>query len=129
MESWWKPLRAVHRMARRQPKNYLRTLRLKSGLTQPELGLLLGVTKSAINKYENNTCRLPVERLIACEIIFGVGPAGLLIALRLKVEDALGRRALVLHNRIEGRRDAASLKKLMLLDGISERAQEVHYDL
>ena len=116
-------------MPRRQPKNYLRTLRLKWGLTQPELGTLLGVTKSAISKYENNTRRVPVDCLIACEIIFGVGPANLLVALRTKVEDALGRRALALYNRIEGRTDAASLKKLILLNGINDRTQEVRYDL
>lgn len=98
-------------------------------MSQLELGALLGVSKGAISKYENGRCHLPVTRLMACEIIFGISAAELLIAVREAVEDRLSRRALAFHDRIEGKTDAASLKKLKLLNEIKDRLHMVDYDL
>lgn len=107
-------------MSHRSYRNKLRTLRMSWGLSQRELALLLGVSKGAIWKYENRRL-LPVEQLITCEIIFGVGAADLLVALRNRVEDSLGPRALALYERMQGRADAGSLKKLKLLHTLMDR--------
>ncbi len=104
--------------------NYLQRYRKAWGLTQPELGLLLGVGKSAISKYENEVCAVPTMRLLAFEIVFGVPGTELLPAERDAVEDQLARGALALHNRLDGNTDAASVKKLVLLNAIKDRLHE-----
>jgi transcriptional regulator with XRE-family HTH domain len=114
-------------MSRHHFRNKLRTLRLSWGLSQRDLALLLGVSKGAIWKYENGLRPLSVEHLMTCEIIFGVGATELLVALRDRVEDKLGERALTLHAHTQGRTDAAALKKLKLLASLADRIHEVRY--
>lgn len=107
----------------RQP-NHLRKHRKRWGLTQSELGELLGVSKSVISRYESGR-PLPMEQLIACEIIFGIGTEDGAMKLLLAVEDGLSRRALTVHNRLEGRDDPASRKKLRLLAAIPSRMHQI----
>lgn len=57
----------------------IKNLRIKKGLTQEELGNLLGLKKAAINKYENGTVE-NIKRSIIQKMaeIFGVSPAYLM---------------------------------------------------
>ena len=58
--------------------NRIRQLRLESGMTQDELGALLGVQKSAVSKYENGRVGLPYHVLSRLAELFSVTPDYLL---------------------------------------------------
>ena len=91
--------------------NYLRTLRMRSGLTQPELASLLGITESALSKFET-LARAPTKNLIlGIEVIFGQTDRETFPALYAHVERNVMRRAAVLSSALEQRRDAASVLK------------------
>ena len=111
----------------KRPKfpNDLRALRLQSGLSQLELAKLLGVSDSTVCRYECGIRPITVLHLLACEIIFGVQATDILIPLRDRVEDDIGCRALGLHERLRGRRDAMSLKKVRFLETLTQRIHEV----
>src|ERR1700676_3988450 len=69
-------------------ENYLRTHRKKSGLTQHEVGFLLGrETGAQVSRYEKRHRLPPLEIALAYEEIFGV-PVGELFA---GVRQAVGR--------------------------------------
>ena len=118
-----------HIMSRPRFKNDLRALRLRSGLSQLELAKLLGVSDSAVCRYECGIRPITVLHLLACEIIFGVHATDILVPLRDKVEDAIGCRALGLHNSLEGRTDAVSVRKLQFLERLTRRMHEVRIDV
>lgn len=112
---------AGYLMSRTRHKSYLKTYRRKAGLTQPELGGLLGVTANAISKYECGKRSIPAEVLAASEVIFGVSATKLFPALFNNVDEDLAIRALDLHQRLAGRQDPVSIKKLALIAGIPGR--------
>lgn len=64
-------------------------------------------------------------RLLALELIFGVDSLELLTDLRDQVEDKLGLTALKLFQRLENHTDAASKKKLKLLEEVLQRVRKV----
>ena len=117
-----------HTMSRPKFKNDLRALRLRSGLSQLELARLLGVCDSTVCRYECGTRPMTVLHLLACEIIFGVHATDILVPLRDKVEDAIGCRAMSLHDRLEGKTDPVSVKKLYFLEALTRRVHEVRID-
>lgn len=114
-------------MSRRHFHNSLRTLRMSSGLSQSELAMLLGVSRSAVCKYEGGYRRLSIRHLTACEIIFGVGAGEILATVRDRIEDELGARLLKLHDAAWGRTDPLSVKKVAFLHAIICRLHEVRY--
>ena len=109
-------------MSRNHPTNYLRKHRKAWGLSQDDLALLLGVSKSTVSRYENDDCVMPVERLLTCEIIFGISSGEILRHMRDTAEDALARATLELHRRLEGKTDRNTEKKWRLLNNILMRA-------
>lgn len=57
----------------------IKELRLRSGLTQEELGERIGAIKQTINKYENGTItNIPTDKIEALARIFGVSEAYLI---------------------------------------------------
>src|ERR1700687_88267 len=75
-------------MATPRLENYLRTYRKKSGLTQQEVGYLLGrETGAQVSRYEKRHRLPPLETALAYEEIFGV-PVGELFA---GVRQSVGR--------------------------------------
>src|ERR1700682_4906967 len=77
-------------------ENYLRAYRRKSGLTQGEVGFLMGRKNGAqVSRYEKRHRLPPLETALACEEIFGV-PVGELFA---GVRQAVGRD--ILKRRLE----------------------------
>lgn len=54
----------------------IKELRLRSGLTQEELGNSIGAIKQTVNKYENGTItNIPTEKIEAMARVFGVSEA------------------------------------------------------
>jgi transcriptional regulator with XRE-family HTH domain len=97
-----------------QPQ-YLSTLRKQWALTQPELGKLIGVSASAISKYERRI-RVPHPKVIlALEFVFGCSARAIFPALFVMIEDELGVRTAELEFSIRHREDAASERKRQLL--------------
>lgn len=68
----------------------IRDLRMKKGLTQEELGELLGVKKAAVQKYENGTIvNLKADTIRKLCEIFEVLPYKFIVEGNLKFEDEL----------------------------------------
>lgn len=51
---------------------HMKELRLKSGLTQEEIALILRVSQSTYSKYENGQSDIPVEILVEVSKLYGV---------------------------------------------------------
>lgn len=110
-------------MNRKLP-NYLRTHRKRWALTQEELALLFGLAGQAtVSHYELHTKRPSTDIFIASEIIFGVAPRELFSKAYGEVEDAVMRRAKLLHERLEARTDLPAELKLRLLSEMIRRAE------
>lgn len=57
----------------------IRTLRIQRGLTQEELGKLIGVSKATVNKYESGAvCNLKRSTIAALANVFDCSPAYLM---------------------------------------------------
>ena len=103
--------------------NYLRTLRMRWGLTQPELASLLGITESALSKFETQN-RPPTKCLIlGIEVIFGQTAREAFPALYAQTERNIMRRAAAFSERLESNHDDASNKKRELLAEMIERSE------
>ena len=81
--------------------NYLRTYRKRSGLSQAELGLLLGGRdRSKVSRYER-TARLPnLDTVFAYEVIFGVPARELFAGLYSEVEVRIYEQATLLSEKL-----------------------------
>ena len=108
-------------MSRTPTRNYLRRHRLRTALTLRELGALLGISKSALIRYELGLRPVPAEIVIASERVFGVSGSALFPALYNGVEEDLAIRAFELHDRLAGRLDLGALKKRSLISTIESR--------
>lgn len=108
-------------MSRKPEKNYLRKHRLQAALTLGEVSGLLGISKYTLSRYELGLRPLPAEIVIASETIFGVGGATIFPALYNRVDEEVPIRALTLLDRLVGRSDPTTLKKLALISGIPDR--------
>jgi transcriptional regulator with XRE-family HTH domain len=104
---------------------YLRTHRLQWGLSQPDLGQLLGVSKDTISKYELGKRTPAASVVLSIQIIFGATARNQFPALHRVLENELIERLILLEQRLRGKRDARSNKKLELLEGISRRLYEL----
>lgn len=100
---------------------YLRSERLAAGLSQRELGALLGISEDVISNCERGRSAPSTAMVLGCELLFGKNPARLFPALYETVQEAIGIRAAALDVRLRGRTDLASLKKLRLLGTIASR--------
>lgn len=108
-------------MSRTPSKNYLRKYRLRAALSQWEVSALLGISKNALSRYELGLRVPPAEVVIASEIVFGVKAATIFPALHNGLGEELPLRALALRDRLTDRTDAATLKKLAVINGIPDR--------
>ena len=83
--------------------NRLREVRKAKGLTQTELGELIGVGKSAICCYEKGTCNPTLEALISLILVFGVSADYLLGAdclVKTGDQDSFEEYAILTHEEI-----------------------------
>lgn len=109
-------------MTRCRLANYLRTERMRAGLSQRELGELLGVSRSWISKQENETSRT-VELSLAVEIVFQKHARELFPAMVDALEHGILMRALVMEHRLTYRQDRGALKKRKHLAALINRLQ------
>jgi transcriptional regulator with XRE-family HTH domain len=109
-------------MPRSQLSSYLRTERLRAGFSQRELAELFGMGRSVVTKAEG--ARQPTLRLVvAVEIVFGRPAPDLFPAVYARLARGVLKRALAMEQRLIGREDAVSRKKLVLLGELINRAQ------
>jgi len=104
--------------------SYLHKLRKQWGLSQPDIASLLGVTGSALSRFENLSRRPNAELLIGAEVIFGHGARDVFPAFYRDIERTIVGRARAQHDRLESKADPASREKLRLLSEIIERASQ-----
>jgi transcriptional regulator with XRE-family HTH domain len=93
------------------------------GLTQPELAGLLGITESALSKFETQALAPTKNLILGIEVIFGHGAREAFPALYAQTERNIMRRAAAYSKRLELNRDDAANLKLRLLDEMIERSQ------
>ncbi len=86
----------------RKLKSYLRTCRLKSGLTQQDLAFLLELKNSSnISRAEKDGVHLPAHILLSYCVIFDVSPAELVPGLLNDIEKTVVTRAKALQKELE----------------------------
>lgn len=103
---------------------YLATHRRRWGLSQPELASLLDqASPSAVSRWEALQRAPSLSTALQLELIFGVTPQDLFPALYREAEDTVMRQAKALYETLEGKTDAKSREKLVLLSLIIERAK------
>lgn len=110
-------------MPRSRLANYLKTERLRCGLSQREFGELLGMTGSAIGKVERNRCAPSLDLALAAEIVFGQPTCDLFPDLYELFEQEILLRAVALEFRLSGQRDAVSERKRSHLSALINRLQ------
>jgi transcriptional regulator with XRE-family HTH domain len=96
---------------------------MRSGLTQPELAALLGVTVSALSKFETQALAPTKNLVLGIEVIFGKNAREAFPALYALTERNIMRRAAALSDALECNDDALSKKKLQLLREVVERSE------
>ena len=104
---------------------YLRTHRLQWGLSQPDLGQLLGVSKDTISKYERGKRTPSAPVLLSVQLIFNTTARRQFPALHRVIENELIERVILFEERLRKGRSASSPKKLALIQGISQRLYEL----
>ena len=109
-------------MATLRQQNYLRSHRRKSGLTQEEVGFLLGYRNGElVSRYEKRR-RLPtLGTALACEAIFGVPISELFADVREAREKDIRKRMQTLRSKIllntaQGSKGLLNAHKLKWLD-------------
>lgn len=104
---------------------YLHTHRRQWGLTEEELAFLLGSkSASVVSRLERRERDPSLRAAFACHFIFGVAPDELFPKLYAEVEDAVMRRAIELHERLQGNPSKTTRAKLDLLEDALNRAKE-----
>lgn len=109
--------------------SYLHTLRKQSGLSQPDLATLLGITGSALSRFENLSRRPSAELIIGAQVIFGHSPKDVFPAFYRDIERTIVARARAQHGRVESETAPATREKLQLLTDIIERASQTTLNL
>ena len=102
---------------------YLRTQRLRWGLTQSELARLLGMKSAThVSRLERGKRKPMAATILASAFIFGSKASEIFPRLVGAIEDDVGQRAYELYQELQGNPSKATKLKLDLLEGISKRA-------
>jgi transcriptional regulator with XRE-family HTH domain len=117
----------TQRMKTRKPLNFLRSYRLRWGLSQTELAHLLG-SKSAgvITRIEKKLRAPTLKVMIGCFIIFGTPAAELFPGISASVESDVMLRVWEFYEKIQGDASRKTKMKIELLEGAIERAERKH---
>jgi transcriptional regulator with XRE-family HTH domain len=109
--------------------SYLHTLRKQWGLSQPDLAALLGVTGSALSRFENGSRHPSAELVVGAEVMFGHSAKDVFPKFYHDIECTIVDRARALYKSIESKTDTTSRAKLHLLSEIIERASQTTLDV
>jgi DNA-binding XRE family transcriptional regulator len=105
--------------------NYLRSYRLRWGLSQGELAYLLGWSRSEVISRIEMKQRAPTLKLvIGCFVLFGAAAAELFPDLSSGIEADVIARAWELYEKIQGNPSKKTKKQIELLEGAIERAAQ-----
>lgn len=108
-------------MPRSRLAHYLRTERLRSGLTQKELAELFGVSRSVITKAEGT--RPPsLEVLLMTEIVFGSSQRELFPGMYARLGSKLLMRAMAIDRQLAAFDSPVAFKKRAFLGALLNRA-------
>ena|ERR1700722_18383965 len=106
-------------MSHRGLKNYLRTYRLRSGLSQREVGLLLGYRKKGqVSRHEQSQTAPPLETALAYEAIFRTPVSVLFAAMHASAKQAIEIKLVAFKQGLnpgKGRKGRAIAQKLAWL--------------
>jgi transcriptional regulator with XRE-family HTH domain len=102
-------------------ENYLRTYRKRSGLSQDEVGFLLGCQNGTkVSRYERFGRKPPLETALACRAIFGVPVEELFAGAYQKVEKKMSKRAQLLTRKLNRATPSPmATRKLQILRAIT----------
>jgi len=110
-------------MKTRRPLNYLRSHRLRWGLTQGELANLLGCkTPGVISRIEKKLRAPTLNIVIGCFVIFGTPAAEVFPDISGSVETDVMKRVQDLYEEIQGDPSRKTKMKIQLLESAIERA-------
>lgn len=99
--------------------NYILTHRKRAGLSQSELGLLIGYGgEGSVSRHERSKLLPPLATAISYEVIFGVPVSKLFPGLRLTVEQAVHERVSALEHELQAKSTKSS-------GGMSRHAQKL----
>lgn len=103
---------------------YVRTNRLRSGLTQKELAFILGVkTRTFISYLEGRKREPKLETAFALYIVFAVEAVDLFPGLFAETDEKVIARAYDLYERLQGNASKTTRAKLSFLEGMFELAK------
>jgi transcriptional regulator with XRE-family HTH domain len=103
---------------------YLRTYRLRAGLTQEEVAFILGLKTRTFVSYLEGSKREPkLAAAFALYIVFGSDATELFPKLFAQVESSVMARVLDLYERLQGKGSKATPAKLDFLEEVLERAK------
>jgi transcriptional regulator with XRE-family HTH domain len=111
-------------MYRRAP-TYIRRARRSKGLTQAELGVLLGYKENTILCFESGKRPPTLKFVLGCAWVFEQSIAELFPNLHNSLVEDIETNAAKLDTRLTGRTDPATRKIAALLKSISERAEPI----
>jgi DNA-binding XRE family transcriptional regulator len=101
--------------------SYIRAYRRRSALSQEQLGLLLGISRNAVNEFERHKRAPTLPLVLRLQAIFGVPPHALFPVLYEAVEEAAMAEAVRLHNSLEGKADRQSAVLRTFLEAMPKR--------
>ena len=112
-------------MKTRKPINYLRSHRLRWGLSQGELAHLLGWKRPEVVSRIEKKQRPPTLKLvIACFILFGIPAAELFPDISGSIEIDVMARVWEMYEKIQGDPSKKTKIKIELLEGAIQRAEQ-----
>ena len=112
-------------MKTRKPVNYLRSFRLRWGLSQGELATLLGWKRAEVVSRIEKKQRPPTLKLvIACFILFGTPAAELFPDISASIDADVMTRVWEMYDNIQGDPSRKTKIKIELLEGAIQRAEQ-----
>ena len=116
-------VRRTRTMNQRRPINYLRSYRLRWGLSQKELAYLLGWDRpDVISRIEKKQRPPTLALVMACFILFDIPPQELFPDISAGIEHLVMARVQELYETIQGDPSRRTKKKIELLEAAIERA-------
>lgn len=111
--------------------NDLKKYRKRSGLTQSELGFLLGHKSAAkVSRYEKKHSTPNLKTTFACASVFGIMSESLFVGIQRKSEIAVGQRmkelVAILENRSQERKSGNDNRKVTWLVERLRQIQNEH---
>ncbi len=112
-------------MKARKPVNYLRSYRLRWGLSQAELAYLLGwKSPEVVSRIEKKQRPPTLKLVIACFILFGTPAAELFPDISASIDADVMTRVWEMYDNIQGDPSRKTKIKIELLEGAIERAEQ-----